>query len=107
MAPSMKPDAVFLSCTMPHFCVFLFLPLYERIAPLNPVPSVQLMKKRKHSQRPRSYKFHLFSTLVVLALGLSAHSCTNIPVGRELVAAGVGLEKLVKELGTPDAAYKG
>ena len=62
------------------------------------------MKKRKPSQRPRfKYKYHLLSTLVVLALGLSAHSCTNIPVGRELVAAGVGLEKLVKELGTPDA----
>ena len=66
------------------------------------------MKKRKPSQRPRfKYKFHLLSTLVVLALGLSAHSCTNIPVGRELVAAGVGLEKLVRELGTPDVASKG
>ena len=66
------------------------------------------MKKRKPSQRTRSkYKFHLLSALVVLALGLSTHSCTNIPTGRELVATGVGLEKLVKELGTPDAASKG
>lgn len=66
------------------------------------------MKKRKPSQRPRSkYKFHLLSTLVVLALGLSAHSCTNIPAGRELKAAGVSLEKLVRELGTPYVASKG
>jgi endonuclease G len=72
------------------------------------------MKKRKLSprSRPRTspltrYKPHLFSTLLALALGLSAHSCTNIPAGKELVAAGVGLEKLVRELGTPDAASKG
>ena len=65
------------------------------------------MKKRKPSQRPRSeYKFHLLSALIVLALGLSSHSCTNIPAGRELAAAGVGLEKLVKELVTPDATTK-
>lgn len=66
------------------------------------------MKKRKLS--PRSgllKKSHIFSILLALALGLSAHSCTNIPAGRELVAAGVGLEKLVRELGTPDAASKG
>jgi endonuclease G len=66
------------------------------------------MKKRKTSQRPGSkYKVHLFSTLVVLAVGLSAHSCTNIPVGHELKAARASLEKLVRELGTPEAASKG
>lgn len=66
------------------------------------------MKKRKPAQRPRSkYKVHLFSTLVVLAVGLSAHSCANIPVGHELKAAGVSLEKLVRELGTPEAASRG
>lgn len=66
-----------------------------------------MIKKRKPTQRPRSkYKVHLFSTLVVLALGLSAHSCTNIPVGKDLAAAGASLEKLVRGLGTPDAASK-
>lgn len=45
--------------------------------------------------------------MAVLALGLSAHSCTNIPVGHELKAAGVSLEKLVRELGTPEAASRG
>jgi endonuclease G len=44
---------------------------------------------------------------MALVLGLSAHSCTSIPTGRELVAAGADLEKLVRELGTPDAASKG
>lgn len=72
------------------------------------------MKKRKLSPRSRPsprprprLKPYLFSTLLALALGLSAHSCTSIPTGRELVAAGVDLEKLVRELGTPDAASKG
>jgi endonuclease G len=65
------------------------------------------MKKRKISPRPRSkYKFHLLSTLVVLALGLFAHSCTKIPSGRELKAAGADLDKYVRELGAPDAASK-
>jgi endonuclease G len=44
---------------------------------------------------------------MALVLGLCAHSCTSIPTGRELVAAGADLEKLVRELGTPDAASKG
>ena len=66
------------------------------------------MKKRKLSPRSRLLKkSHIFSILLALALGLSAHSCTNIPAGRELVAAGVDLEKLVRELGTPDTASRG
>lgn len=66
------------------------------------------MKKRKLSQRSRPrHKSYFLSTLLALALGLAAHSCTNIPAGHELAAAGVKLEKLVKELGTPDAASRG
>ena len=65
------------------------------------------MKKRKSSQRPRSYKFHLFSNLLVLALGLSAQSCTDIPGGQELAAVGAGLEKLVNRLGKPNATPEG
>ncbi|ABM39963.1 DNA/RNA non-specific endonuclease [Polaromonas naphthalenivorans] len=65
------------------------------------------MKKRKPSARSRPrHKSHLFAIFLALALGLSAHSCTNIPAGRELVAAGVSLEKLVRELGKPEAASK-
>lgn len=66
------------------------------------------MKKRRLSQRPRSRdKFRQFSSLIALAFALSTNSCTNIPAGRELVAASVGLEKYVRELGTPDAASRG
>ena len=66
------------------------------------------MKKRKPSQRSQSkYKVHLLSTLVALALGLSAHSCSKIPAGSELTSTGANLEKYVRKLGTPDAASKG
>jgi endonuclease G len=58
------------------------------------------MKKRKASQRSRPRnKSHLIHTLLALALGLSCHSCTNIPAGREL-ASGIGLNEFVKKPGT-------
>src|SRR5437867_4847558 len=74
------------------------------------------MKKSKASSkrsRPRN-KSHLIYALLALVLGLSCHSCTNISAGRELAAAGNGLEEFVKELstavrehaGTPDVAPK-
>lgn len=59
------------------------------------------MKKRKSSPRSRTRKTpHLIYTLLALVLGLSCHSCADIPSGRELAAAGVGLEEFVRELGT-------
>ena len=59
------------------------------------------MKKRKTSSRagPRN-RLRLLYTLVGLALGLSCHSCADLPSGRELAKAGTGLEAIVKELGT-------
>jgi transposase InsO family protein len=74
------------------------------------------MKKRTaSSKRSRARnKSHLIYALLALVLGLSCHSCTNISAGRELAAAGNGLEEFVKELstavrehaGTPDVAPK-
>lgn len=59
------------------------------------------MKKRKTSSRARPRnRFHLLYTLLTLALGLSCHSCADLPTGRELAAAGAGMEVLVKALGT-------
>lgn len=59
------------------------------------------MEKRKSTPRSRSRKTpHLIYTLLALVLGLSCHSCADIPSGRELAAAGVGLEEFVRELGT-------
>ncbi|MDO8719309.1 MAG: DNA/RNA non-specific endonuclease [Polaromonas sp.] len=66
------------------------------------------MKKRKSPPGSRARnKPHLISTLLVLFLGLSCHSCTELPAGRELVAAGVGLETLLKGLGTAAREYSG
>ena len=57
------------------------------------------MKKRKPSPR-RVSKQHLIYTFAALALGLSVHSCTDLPSVRELAAAGSSLEPLLKSLGT-------
>lgn len=72
------------------------------------------MNKRRATKRtqPRS-KFHLISILLALAVGLSSHSCTNIPTAR-VSAATHGLEEFARELGTavrdhassPDATPK-
>jgi endonuclease G len=65
------------------------------------VPPVQFMKKRKTSSRARPRnRFHLFYTLLALALGLACHSCADLPSGRDLAKAGTGLEVIVKKLGT-------
>jgi endonuclease G len=64
------------------------------------------MKKRKSPPRSRARKKpHLISTLLVLVLGLSCHSCADLPAGRELVAAGIGLETLLRGLGTAAREY--
>ena len=44
------------------------------------------MTKRRTTKRfqPRT-KFHLIYLLLALAIGLSLHSCADIPTGRELV----------------------
>lgn len=66
------------------------------------------MKKRKSSPRFRiRNKPHLISTLLVLTLGLSCHSWVELPAGRELVAASLGLETLLTRLGTAARAYSG
>lgn len=58
------------------------------------------MKTRKSSPRARTPKTsRLISTLLVLVLGLSCHSYADIPSGRELASASVGLEKFARELG--------
>lgn len=58
------------------------------------------MKKRKTTSRARHRnRFHLLYTLLALALGLSCHSCADLPSGRELAKAGTGLEAIVKDLG--------
>jgi hypothetical protein len=58
------------------------------------------MKKRKSSPRSRTRtKPHLICSLLALALGLSSHSCTDIPV-QQVQSAEIQLEKFVKELGT-------
>ena len=58
------------------------------------------MTKRKPSPRGRARnKFHPIYTLLVLVLGISCHSCADLPSGRELAAAVAGLEALFKDLG--------
>ena len=57
------------------------------------------MTKRRTTNRsePRS-KLHLIYVLLVLVIGLSLHSCADIPAGREL-ATKFGLDGVIKELG--------
>ncbi|MES2943324.1 MAG: DNA/RNA non-specific endonuclease, partial [Pseudomonadota bacterium] len=58
------------------------------------------MKKRQPAQRSRTRsKFHLFSTGVILALGLSCHSCTHLPAA-PVQEAATRLEDFARELGT-------
>jgi endonuclease G len=67
-----------------------------------------MMKKRKSPPSSRiRHKPHLISTLLVLVLGLSCYSCTELPAGRELVAASIGLEALLRGLGTAAREYSG
>jgi endonuclease G, mitochondrial len=62
---------------------------------------VEPMARRKPAQRPRSgHKLHLFGTALILAIGLSLHSCAHIPAEREVLAAGAGVKALIEELGT-------
>ena len=58
------------------------------------------MTKRRTTNRsePRT-KLHLIYVLLALAIGLSLHSCANIPAGREL-ATKFGLDGVIKEIGT-------
>ena len=66
------------------------------------------MKKRKTSSRARPRnRFHLLFTLLALALGLSCHSCAELPSGRELAKAGTDLEAIVKELGAAVREHAG
>ena len=59
------------------------------------------MAKRKPAQRPRSgRKLHLFATALALVIGLSLHSCADIPAKREVMAAGAGVKALIEDLGT-------
>lgn len=60
-----------------------------------------MKKRRKPSQfsRPR-HNSRLIYTLLALVLGLSCHSCADIPSGREVAAAGIEVEEFFKELGT-------
>ena len=57
------------------------------------------MTKRRTINRsqPRS-KLHLIYALLALVIGLSLHSCADIPAGREL-ATKFGLDGVIKELG--------
>lgn len=58
------------------------------------------MKKRKSSPRSRTRtKSHLIYTLLALVLGLSSHSCTNLPA-KQVQSAEISLEKFAKDLGT-------
>lgn len=73
----------------------------SRFGSISPVAPVQQMKKRKPSQRSRPrHKSRLFYTTLALVLGLSCHSCADIPSGRELTAASIELEHFAKELET-------
>lgn len=64
------------------------------------------MKKRKANSR-RLSKSNLTYILLALAVGLSAHSCADLPLGRDLTVAGVSLEVLLKGLGTAVRNYTG
>lgn len=54
------------------------------------------MKKRKPAARSRS-KLRLIPVGLILALGLSLHSCADIPA-KPIEAAGNALEKLARDL---------
>ena len=57
------------------------------------------MKKKKTFPRSRTRnKTHLIYTLLALVLGLSCHSCTEIPAQR-MQSAEISLEKFAKDLG--------
>ena len=59
------------------------------------------MAKRKPAKRRRAgHKLHLFGTALVLAIGLSLHSCADIPAKREVMAASAGVKALIEDLGT-------
>ena len=57
--------------------------------------------KRKPAQRSRSgRKLHLLATALALTIGLSLHSCADIPAKREVLAASAGVKALIEDLGT-------
>ena len=59
------------------------------------------MAKRKPAKRRRAgHKLHLFGTALALVIGLSLHSCADIPAKRELLAASAGVKALIEDLGT-------
>ena len=62
---------------------------------------VEPMAKRKPAQRRRAgHKLHLFGTALALVIGLSLHSCADIPAKREVLAAGADVKALIEDLGT-------
>jgi endonuclease G len=64
------------------------------------LPTVEPMKKRRASQRSRTpKKTRLIYTLLALAIGVSLHSCVDIPAKHEQSAVA-GLESLIKGLGS-------
>jgi endonuclease G len=72
------------------------------------------MKKRTLSSRSRTFRslgsHHLArraGTLLALLIGLSLHSCAPIPAQREVAAAAISLEKLVRGLGTAVREHAG
>ena len=59
------------------------------------------MAKRKPAQRRRAgHKLHLFGTALALVIGLSLHSCADIPAKREVLAASADVKALIEDLGT-------
>ena len=59
------------------------------------------MAKRKPAKRRRAgHKLHLFGTALALVIGLSLHSCADIPAKREVMAAGADVKALIEDLGT-------
>ena len=64
------------------------------------------MRRRAPAKRsrPRS-KSRLIQALAALVIAVSAHSCTDLPVARELEAAGAGVQKLAVDLGTALRTY--
>ena len=64
------------------------------------------MKKRSPAKRsrPRSMS-RLIQALLALVIAVSAHSCADLPVARELEAAGAGVQKLAVDMGTALRTY--
>jgi endonuclease G, mitochondrial len=58
------------------------------------------MAQRQRVPRPHARsRLHVFGTAMALAMGLSLHSCADIPAKRKVLVAGAGLGELLKGLG--------